>query len=668
MKRKLLDILKFIWRSIAAVVVIVLILTAFIAGWMLRGGGDESAEDTNVAVVSDDASPQMYTCSMHPQVRLPDPDAKCPICFMDLIPVAADDGEERGERELTMTPAAMKLADIQTTPAMRMFPEREVRLFGRLDYDETRMATISAYFPGRLERLFVDYTGIRVKEGDHLAEIYSPELLAAQEELRQAKASLEAISGNSGGGSGGGGSEIVRSSTEATYEAARDKLRLWGLTDQQIRELEQSDELLERLTIHSPIGGIVTHKRATEGMYVETGEPIYEVADLDWLWLKLEAYESQLPWLRYGQQVEFTVESMPGEIFTGRISFIDPTVDPMTRTVPVRVNVENAGRLLKPGMYARSRVNAKIAGYGQVISDDLAGKWIGPMHPEIIKDGPGQCDICGMDLVPVEELGYRTVDADVEPPLVIPDTAPLITGERAVVYVKLDKGDQPTFEGRVVTLGPEAGGYFDVKDGLREGEAVVTNGAFKLDSALQIAAKPSMMSAEDSAATQPVPQRFAVPDAFIFSLKPVYSAYFDMSESLAANDLEGFKQAAADLQRALEFVSTTGVTGEPLGWWRRIENKLRQQATGDVDIESARATFENYSEAIIDLQQRFGHLGSRDHYVMHCPMAFDNAGADWLSRINEISNPYFGASMLRCGSIEQTIAPNADVSGGGGRE
>ncbi|MGI9012850.1 MAG: efflux RND transporter periplasmic adaptor subunit [Phycisphaerales bacterium] len=667
MKKKLLALLRFTWRSIAAVVVMVVILIAFIAGWLLGedSGDDEPANDATVAAANDaDGSPQMYTCSMHPQVRLPDPNAKCPICFMDLIPVPKDDdGGDRGERELTMTPTAMKLANIQTTPVVRMFPQRTVRLFGRLDYDQTRIATISAYFPGRLERLFVDYTGVRVKEGDHLAEIYSPELIAAQEELRQARASLDAISG---------GSEIVRSSTEATYKATKEKLRLWGLTDEQVREIENSDALLERLTIYSPIGGIVTHKRATEGMYVQTGEQIYQVADLDRLWLNLEAYESQLPWLRYGQQVEFTVESMPGQTFAGTIAFIDPTVDPMTRTIPVRVNVDNTQGLLKPGMYARTVVKTKIASYGQIISDDLAGKWISPMHPEIIKDGPGQCDICGMDLVPVEELGYRTVDATLEPPLVIPATAPLITGERAVVYVKLEKGDKPSFEGRVVTLGPEAGGYFIVLDGLREGEYVVTNGAFKIDSALQIAARPSMMSAEESSgsAASTDAQRLTVPDTFVYGLKPLYAAYFAMSESLAADDLAAFTQAAGDLERSLALVDVTGVVGEPLGWWRRIERTLTESAQAGQsmrDIEQARTSFETLSEALVNLQNRFGHYGARSHYLMHCPMAFDNAGADWLSRVDEINNPYFGASMLRCGSVEATFPPLQPGDGGQGQ-
>jgi len=212
------------------------------------------------------------------------------------------------------------------------------------------------------------------------------------------------------------------------------------------------------------------------------------------VWVYLDAYESDMMWIRYGQEVEFETEAYPGEVFAGTISFIDPVLNAKTRTVKLRVDVENPDGKLKPEMFVRAVVRAKVAQGGRVMDEAMAGKWICPMHPDVVKDGAGSCDICGMDLVTTESLGYVKVDAPKEAPLIIPASAPLITGKRAVVYVQLRDKEKPTYEGREVVLGPRAGDYYIVKSGLDEGEIVVTKGNFKIDSALQIRAKPSMMN------------------------------------------------------------------------------------------------------------------------------------------------------------------------------
>jgi membrane fusion protein, copper/silver efflux system len=207
----------------------------------------------------------------------------------------------------------------------------------------------------------------------------------------------------------------------------------------------------------------------------------------------LDAYESDLSWIRYGQEVQFATEAYPGDTFTGWISFIDPMLDPVTRTVKVRVDVPNPQGRLRPEMFVRATVRSQVALGGRVMDPEMAGKWICPMHPSVVRPQEGTCDICGMGLVTTESLGYVAADAPSEPPLVIPDTAPLVTGKRAVVYVKKPGTESPTFEGREIELGPKAGDYYLVASGLQVGEQVVTNGNFKIDSALQIQAKPSMM-------------------------------------------------------------------------------------------------------------------------------------------------------------------------------
>lgn len=424
-----------------------------------------------------------YTCAMHPQIRSDDPDGKCPICGMSLVPVA-EEAPDNAERRLTLSESARKLADIQTTHVKRYFPEHEVRLFGQIEFDETQVADISAYFPGRIEKLYVNYEGIPVNKGDHLAEIYSPELITAQQELRETLATVNQ-SRNAPG--------YARTASQQNLQAVREKLRLWGLSPRQIRAMESSDKLMERLTIYSPQKGIVVKQNVQEGQYVKTGDRIYRVASLERLWVELEAYETQLPWLRYGQQVTFTTDARPGETFTGRISFISPTVNRDTRTVDLRVNIENPDGSLKPGLFVRATVTSPIAGHGDVIDASLKNKWVGPMHPEIIRDEPGTCDICGMDLVPATSLGYFS-ETDTSAPLVIPASAPLITGKRAIVFVKVPGQNKPTYESREVVLGPRAGNTYIVTSGLKEHEEVVTKGAFKIDSAMQISAKPSMMN------------------------------------------------------------------------------------------------------------------------------------------------------------------------------
>jgi Cu(I)/Ag(I) efflux system membrane fusion protein len=460
---------------------VILIVLAFIAGYLVR-----SWTNSNFKSQISNFQPEAgwWTCSMHPQIRQPKP-GKCPICFMDLIPVATEHVDV-GPRQISFSKEAIKLMEIETTPVERKFATAEIRMVGKIDYDETQVKHITAWVPGRIDRLFVDFTGITVAKGDHMVELYSPELLSAQAELLQAVKAASNIKSET--------SELVKRSTLATLEAAGEKLRLLGLTEEQIEKIEASGEPVTHLIIYSPIGGIVINKHATEGMYVQTGTPIYTVADLSHLWVKLDAYESDLPWIRYGQETEFTTEAYPGEIFKGKISFIDPVLNDKTRTIKVRVDVDNSDGKLKPGMFVKAVVRANIARGGRAMTPELAGSWICPMHPSVIKAEPGVCDICGMNLVTPESLGYVKADVPKEAPLVIPASAPLITGTRAVVYVQVPETEKPTFEGREIVLGPRAGDYYIVRSGLAEGEIVVTNGNFKIDSALQIQAKPSMMN------------------------------------------------------------------------------------------------------------------------------------------------------------------------------
>ncbi|MEN8254248.1 MAG: efflux RND transporter periplasmic adaptor subunit [Verrucomicrobiota bacterium] len=397
----------------------ILIVVALAAGFVLRGFFSPSPPHPLTPSAKEEAQPKFWTCSMHPQVQHPEP-GKCPICFMDLIPVSENATAGSGHaHELHLSEHARKLAEVETSAVERRFVETEIRLTGKIEYDETRLAAITARVPGRLDRLYVDYTGMPVRKGDHLVELYSPELLAAQQELIQAK------------GSG------------PLHEIARDKLLLYGLMEEQIASLEKSKQPSDQLMLYSPATGVVVKKTGVEGMYVQTGTPIYTIADLSSVWIVLDAYESDLALLQVGQPVAISTEAYPGEPLEGTIAFIDPIIDGQTRTAKARIDMPNSDGRLKPGMFVRATVQARVGGD--------------------------------------------------TPPLVVPASAALLTGKRAVVYLETQEG---VYLPRKIELGRRAGDYYIVKSGLAEGDMVVSKGAFKIDSEIQIQAKPGMMSVE----------------------------------------------------------------------------------------------------------------------------------------------------------------------------
>ena len=624
----------------------ILLVVTFLAGYFFHALLKQSSSDQEhiqSGQQTAEQAPTWWTCSMHPHIRLPKPGI-CPLCPMDLIPVVTQDGVV-GERQIAFSQEALKLMEVQTTPVERKFVEAEIRMVGKVDYDETRVKNITAWVPGRIDRLYVDFTGITVNKGDHMVDLYSPELISAQAELLQALKAAGSIKDNT--------SDLMKRTTLAMLEASRDKLRLLGLARAQIDKIESAGQPVTHITVYSPIGGIVINKHATEGMYVNTGTPIYTLADLSRLWVKLDAYESDLPWIRYGQEVEFSTEAYPGQVFKAKISFRDPILNAKTRTVKVRLNVDNSDGKLKPGMFVRGVLRAKVAQGGAAMAPELAGKWICPMHPSVVKDQPGTCDICEMDLVTTESL-FATVNEPNKPPLVIPATAPLITGKRAVVYVRIPNADKPTFEGREVVLGPRAADYYLVREGLAEGEIVVTNGNFKIDSALQIQAKPSMMSAESSQKYE----IFEVPDEYRRQLWGVVEKYLLLHEALASDDKNGAARAASETLEALSAVEMSLVSGNAHNAW--MDNSMKMKTALDKikeaeGIESMREEFENLSNELIAVVGQFGVYPDKTLYKINCPMAFNNKGADWLQMDEDIRNPYFGASMYKCGQVIEVI-------------
>ena len=439
-------------------------------------------------------------------------------------------------------------------------------------------------------------------------------------------------------------------------------MRLWGLSDQQVKEIETSEKSEDHILINSPQAGIVIHKAVNDGEYVQTGTHIFTVADLNTLWVKLDAYESDLQWIHYGQSVEIETEAYPGEIFKGLIAFIDPVVDNTTRTVKVRVNVDNTDQKLKPGMFARATVHSKLANSGGIMDSTLAGKWIGPMHPEIISDTAGTCPICNMDLVKAESLGHIASDTPQNMPLVVPATAVLRTGRRAVVYVEVPNTEQSTYEGREIVLGARAGDYYLVQSGLSEGEQVVVQGNFNIDSALQIKAKPSMMSMPGDEESDMDESKFGT---LRVTIQPLYDSYLKLQPPMMRDDLAASKEAFSQFEDVLSRTATeVSKDSSQKAKWDEISKGLKAAITHAAqanDIEMVRMAFQMTSKHVLTMQSSFGQSGAT-YYEAFCPMAFGD-GASWLQATKEILNPFMGTSMPTCGSIKNTFpAPQLAAS------
>jgi multidrug efflux pump subunit AcrA (membrane-fusion protein) len=397
------------------------------------------------------ADKTLYTCSMHPQV-VQDHPGDCPICGMKLVPVRKQSSPvnaKTGERKIKYYKSAMLLGEISQSPrkdsmGMDMVPvyegedesktitvdpatvqkmgvrtalitrgplRRIIRTVGAIDYNETALADVTTKFRGWIENLYVDSTGKQVRKGEPLFDIYSPDLYSAQNEYVLA---------------------MNQTSAPGLKNSARQKLKLFDVSEDQIAELEKSRQAQRTLRVDAPIDGIVVEKMAVKGQMVDAGMKLYRLADLAIVWVQSQIYEQDLALLRLGQEAEVSLSYLPDRKFRGRVTYIYPTVDEKTRTARVRMEFHNPGLFLKPGMFAT-----------------------------------------------VELLAESKPDA-----LLVADSAVLRSGEKNTVFVAVDDGH---FEPRDVQLGARAeNNAYEVISGLREGERVVTSGQFMLDSESQL--------------------------------------------------------------------------------------------------------------------------------------------------------------------------------------
>ena len=580
-----------------------LVVLGLLFGWLLFGNSsNEEAEHNHSEVVE---SNQMWTCSMHPQIMQPEP-GDCPICGMDLIPAeSGSDGLLADQFKLTEN--AMALADVQTSVVgNNEIDNNVIKLSGKIVENEESNAVQVSYFSGRIERLNVSFTGEEIRKGQLLASIYSPELYAAQQELITAAS--------------------LKESQPKLYEAVRNKLKLWKLSEKQINQIETSGKVIENFPVYATVSGTVSEKLVEQGDYIKQGQPLLKIAKLNTVWANFDVYENQIDLFKKRQEVVITTNAYPNKEFKGKVSFIDPVLDTRTRTVKLRVVLNNTNDEFKPGMFVEGKI--------------------------------------------------RGISSTKEQLLSIPSTAVLWTGERSVVYLK-SSPTEPVFEMREVKLGNTIGENYEVLSGLQNGDEIVTNGTFTIDAAAQLQGKKSMMNKEggkvmtgheghlgmqestssDDSNHSKMSERIKVSEVFQNQLKTVFDNYLVVKDALVKDDSKKVVEGAQQLLNSLNLIDMKLLKDNNAhNHWMKLEKELKSSTksiTEVSNIKEQRNHFKHLSSHLGSAIQLFGV--NEKVYNQFCPMADNNKGAYWLSKEEKVLNPYFGDAMLTCGEVKQVI-------------
>ncbi|MCY4781509.1 efflux RND transporter periplasmic adaptor subunit [Sphingobacterium sp. UT-1RO-CII-1] len=577
----IIDKIKNIDKRNWIIILVVLIVGIFI-GQMLSGKKEESSENIIASVDSE----TIWTCSMHPQIRQDHP-GTCPLCGMDLTPLEDEEESDLPVEALRMSPTAMQLANIHTMSVQTGDIEKDIRLAGKINLDPRYTFSQNAHIPGRVEELYVNTLGEYVKAGQQIAVIYSPELINAQKELLQAYQNKDNYPG--------------------MYEAVREKLLLWKIQPQQIDNMITKGVVVENMPIFANHNGYMVEKLIDKGDYLQAGSPIFKLAQLNNLWGEFDIYEKDASFVKRGMNILYDLPSMPGKEFKATIDFIEPILNPETRTLKARILIKNPNLDFKPEMLINGLVQSKLA------------------------------------------LGTNKI--------VVPKTAVMWTGKHSVVYIKHATEKNVGFEMRPVVLGASLDESYVIEEGLEVGEEIVVEGTFSVDAAAQLANKPSMMNH-----VHPATQRLNMPklsltldQQSIFS--PIMERYFKIKDALVNDDFANAKK---------EYLSLTGLWNKDnlMKLPHEAHNALSKaseknalktsEITKSNNIDQLRTNFHELSNVFIELVEAIGPLG-QNMYLQHCPMANNDQGADWLSKEDQVLNPYYGASMLKCGEVKKTI-------------
>lgn len=575
------------------------LLGGLLLGWIFFAA--ERDAGTEHAHTAEEAAETIWTCSMHPQIRQPEPGA-CPICGMDLIPLEEEEGSTDPDM-YKMSENAMKLANVSTMKIGRGDASRELRLTGKVAVDERNAYTQATHIPGRIEELRVNFTGERVNRGQTLAVIYSPELVTAQEELLQAAA--------------------IRESQPELFEASKQKLRNWRIGEAQINRVIENGAPIERFPINADVNGIVSDKMVDLGDYVERGMPIYEISDLSKVWVLFDLYESQMGWVQEGSKVEYTIKSLPGETFEGTIRFVDPLLDSRTRVAAARVEVENPDGRLKPGMFASGTVTSTSATTeeGDIVVPKSAVLWTGKRSLVYIKEdtetGAG-FRLRRVTLGPSMGNAY-VVEDGLEP------------GDEIVVNGTFTVDAAAQLAGKPSMMSPDLSEEHEIQTEQEDIRDYLQNNAYNF--------------------------RKEASETFKDQLDQLVTTYLGLKDALVEGDDRNSQIYSERFLEQLRQTDPENLSGEARAFWEEKQRFLIEHAQLDQeakDYEERRENFIFLSEAMIKTLAAFG-LKDREVYVDYCPMADSDKGAYWLSLEKNIKNPYFGDAMLTCGEVVEQI-------------
>lgn len=574
------------------------IVTAIIGlfmGYLLFSQKTEN-EDNHVHTEAENSTGQIWTCSMHPQIRQNEPGA-CPICGMDLIPLASSSSLNSNPYIFEMTEDAVKLANIQTMivgDANNSF-SGSLKLNGKIQVNETEAVSLVAHLPGRIERLNVSFTGEKINKGDPIATIYSPELVAAQRELLEAK-------------------KLISISPEI-LQAAKNKLKNWKVDDKFIDKVLDTETITENFTIYSDQSGVVMLKKVTVGDYVKLGDVLFNLQNLDKLWVQFDVYESDFSKISIGTEIEFTTPSILNKSFVAKISFIEPTINAATRVALVRAEINNSNKLLKPEMFVSGLIKSKPSTNSTAL-------------------------------------------------ITIPKSAVLYTGERSVVYLKVPNTKIPSYEFKEISLGESKGDSYEVKKGLKNGDEVVVYGAFVIDAAAQLNNQASMMNRNvqvSNVEENNLPDYTKnTPTEFKAQLEGLTNEYLNLKDALVASNSVLAAKHADQFSIKLTAVDMLLVKGNAHAFWMGLNEVMNShilKISNSKNIEIQRSEFDFLSQALITSLKVYGIVEGA-YYIQHCPMVNKNNGADWISNELSIKNPYFGDAMLSCGQTQDTIDNN----------
>lgn len=584
---------------------IVIIAAVFVLGYVIGNSGNSKegqAEEAHQHEELIEADNTIYTCSMHPQIRESEPGA-CPICGMDLIPIETEssDGDDVDPNALKMSASAAAMANIQTSVVTTQLPEKEVYLLGKVKPDEEHIYSQSAHFPGRIEKLYINFTGEKIKKGQKLASIYSPELVQAQKEL------FEALKDSA--------------HNPALLRATRSKLKQWKLSDRQIKEIEKRGVVQNEMDIHSDYNGYVFKRFVSLGDHVMKGMSMFQVIDLSRVWVMFEAYETDLSWLKIGDKIDVDFQSIPGEIFKSKIAYIDPFINPETRITQVRVELKNPGTKLKPEMFANGVVKAKLKTDGPVmIVPRSSVLWTGKRAVVYIKvPDTDQPTFLYREIVLGEQLGdFYVVKSGLQ------------EGEEIATngVFRIDAAAQ--LAGKPSMMNPEAA---KISTGHNHGGGGTGNG-----------------DEHDDTPKKKTSEKFKVSSEFKVQLSEVLSSYLVLKDALVADDEKGAKNEAYNMKKAIKNTDMALLKGDAHMVWMDDMNSMNANLDALIageDLEKTRIAFIGVSNQMGEIIDQFGLVKTDGLYMQYCPMA----DAFWISAEDAIRNPYYGSGMLKCGEV-----------------